>query len=400
MIKPSKEALFRRQSAAVFGPIGPRPSDWKSASIGALVEHVKAAQEAQTAELERLRRRLASARGDASTEARPARTLSVILACLDQSACDRALTSTRLLARLVAQGSPDHGAEEAPAELAHLLRDAHTGRENELALLEFVRHVTADFTSLDPLSAQERRLCEELAGWVEREKDRLRVESDCVVPRLVSLSGLTRHLSPAHLSVRRRELVTGDGRRQYRTVFCPAERRSVDLAWCRGCALAARVGRVSVDCTPDVEDEGLRPAAPGLGERVPVGQAMGRVHLSVRPHVRADDIARALKAAPVAAVLVVDEGDRLLGSIDASAIAPAPPGRTADELRNEGPCIEETAPLADAVECMAAAHARCLPVVDDRQRAVGVIADVDALQWVQRSVAKPAPECSGPTELT
>jgi CBS domain-containing protein len=82
------------------------------------------------------------------------------------------------------------------------------------------------------------------------------------------------------------------------------------------------------------------------------------------------------------AVAVVDDGERLLGLIEPGTLASAE--QMAGELRRDRPSIGESMSLADAVQRMARTHTRYLPVIDDRERVVGVLADLDALRWVAR----------------
>jgi CBS domain-containing protein len=233
-----------------------------------------------------------------------------------------------------------------------------------------------------PWVAGERRIYAAFAAWVRREEADLRFESDFVVPRVVGgCPGLAKGMPVVSLALRRRGILTNEGRLERECVFCPAEDRSVDLGWCRGCALAVRVDSSGVACTPDTESDPLTETM-HLGGGTPVGAAMSDRHLSVRPQVRADAIALALKAEPVPAVVVVDESDRVLGTVDPSDVAQAPAEATAGDLCRECTRVDESATLADAIGAMVRAHVRFLPVIGADQRAVGLVADIDALRWV------------------
>lgn len=122
-----------------------------------------------------------------------------------------------------------------------------------------------------------------------------------------------------------------------------------------------------------------------LGEHLLVGQAMGRHPVSVGREVVAGVVARALEEYRTAVAVVVDDADHLVGTVERDRAECAREHETANELEREGPSIRESASLADAIECMAKAHARFLPVIGAEGRVVGLLADVEALDGITAS---------------
>jgi hypothetical protein len=182
------------------------------------------------------------------------------------------------------------------------------------------------------------------------------------------------------LPVRRHEIVAVHGRRRVLTVFCPSQRHSVDVRECRACPRATCVSDTRVDCTPKLEMP--QRSEKRLGDVASVGEAMGERHVSVEPAVAARVLVEALRVEPVAAALLVDEGDRLIGTIERDRAMLAFGGESAINLSRISPFVVESASLAEAVERLVTMHLRYLPVVDAHGRVVGLLSDLDALRWV------------------
>ena len=344
---------------------------------------IEEAQRTQRRDLELLRQRLARVLDEASAMQIPAHTVDALLSCMEATLAKDADDSSALFAHLLAQESDGLPSEPRASDVARLLRHLRTGHETMFGLLEFARRTTASFTCPEGSMDVERALYEALGAWVGREEERLRSESDGLVARALGLS--LEHgqgLQPVILEVRRREILSRGGARRQLSTFCPAERRSVGLEWCRGCPLALHADQDTVRCLPDVEPRDRSDDTARLGSDAAVGEAVGRHQWSVLPDVRASEIASALKGTSVSAILVVDDADRLVGVIDRSVLESAPPDERAGVLARRTPCIGEANSLIEAVECMVRAHTRYLPVLRADGRVAGVLDDLDALRWI------------------
>jgi CBS domain-containing protein len=193
---------------------------------------------------------------------------------------------------------------------------------------------------------------------------------------------IERDRRPVTLPVHERDLLTADGRQRELSVFCPAQRASVELEGCRYCAFARRVSEVSVECAPKVAPrESSRPPT-RIGESAAVGEAMGGHYVSVGPQVPAGVVVDALEARHAQAAVIVDDNDHLVGTVRRDGALTVQAGLVPGALARDTPYIDESASLADAIACMVKTHMRFLPVVGAQGRVVGLLADTDALRWV------------------
>lgn len=359
------------------------PDDRVNADVLAQRPHIEEAQRAQKRDLELLRRRLAPVLDEASAMHIPAHTVEALLSCMEATLAKDADDSSQLFARLVAQESDRLPSEPRAFEVARLLRHLRRSHETMLGLLEFARRTTASFNCPEGSKDVERAVYEALAAWVGHEEERLRAEFDGLVARALALCPERgQGLRPVSLEVRRREILSRGGARRQWSTFCPAERRTVGLEWCRGCPLALHADQDTVRCLPDAEPRGASDDMARLGSDASVGEAVGRHQWSVLPEVRASEIASAVKGTAVSAIVVVDDADRLVGVIEPGVLESAPPDEKAGVLARRSPCIGESASLAEAVECMVRAHTRYLPVLRADGRVAGVLDDLDALRWI------------------
>jgi CBS domain-containing protein len=189
--------------------------------------------------------------------------------------------------------------------------------------------------------------------------------------------------------VRVRELwvVRHDGDRSApSTVFCPERSRTIAIDTCRDCPRFSRLDGGTVECAPVTrERSGWDPlTSPRLGGDACVGEAMGYFAVSVQAHLAAGVLAHRLRREGVVLAIVVNDGGRLVGLVDAAAATQAIGSVRAHELARPCDPIRESAPLADAVAQMVRKRARALPVVDDDGRVVALLTDLDALRWVAR----------------
>ncbi len=356
---------------------------WNLQSLPDLLGRLADGMRAQRAHLARIRDLLAS-RQEHESAGVPAHTLDALVTCLEGESLRHAETVRGLSSHLSALAGREPPPPTESARLARLLGRRRSEEESLLGFLEFAGRVTAAFTPPEGASAEQRALYLALAAWDCRERARLRAESDFLVPLALVLDpALGRDARPISLDVHHREILARGGRRREASVFCPVAHASVAVDWCRGCPLARRVGRDTVECTPAParSDDG---ACTRLGDNACVGEVMGTRHVSALPEVSASEIAHALGDTPAAPVVVVDGGDRLLGVIEPFAAASAPRGAPACTLTRDRSSISESASLADAVDLMVKGHARHLPVVRSDGRVVGTLADLDALRWVAR----------------
>jgi iron-sulfur cluster repair di-iron protein len=268
----------------------------------------------------------------------------------------------------------------AAVRLIHRLRADH---ERIRKLLESTRRETHGYAPPDGASKTVRELYGRLAVWSRRARAHAHLENNVLVSRLLSLDPtIERDVYPIILPTRERELLTAAGRQRELTVFCPAQRASVALEWCRNCAFARRVTEARVECTPRVDPWECSDPPKRLGERVAVGEAMGGHYVSVGPQVPAGVVIDALEGSHAHAAVIVDDDDRLVGTVRRDGAEAVHADLVASALGRDTPYIDESASLADAIACMVKTHTRFLPVVGPRGRVVGLLADTDALRWV------------------
>jgi CBS domain-containing protein len=342
-------------------------------------------QVAQARALDALRTLVRPSAEDLPPTLVPLRTLDAVLACVDDATRAHAATTRSLAAHVAAAERDPASGSPGPLPLAGLLRRLHVEHETLHGLLDYATRVSAHFVAPADASEAQRLLYAALAAWDRAQRAVLRSETDVLVPRVLALDpALGARARPVSLKVHCREVVSSDRRRSERSVFCPAERRSVDVGWCRTCPLVHRVGPDAVVCTPHPEPASQPVSRGRLGDDAAVGEAMGDYSVSVSSEVLASEVPLLLGASSSTAVLVVDDADHLIGILDAQAASPPAGGKATGEAGLEGPAIVESATLADAVACMVRTHRRFLPVIGADRRVVGVIRDLDALRWVSR----------------
>jgi len=318
---------------------------------------------------------VATARDAVGVAPIPARTLEIFMTCLEREFLVHGETSARV-SSLVASGRGE--SREGRPVIRRLLRRMRAGRENILGLLDFASRASASFACPSEGVPEQCDLLGALARWDHGERAHLRVEADCLVPRALELACDAR---PVAASIHQLQLLFPSGVRRQAIVHCPAERRSVDLDWCRGCPLVRRIDRASVVCAPD-RDAPVDETSGRLGEDASVGEVMGANQVSASPDVPAGELADAMAKVPGNAALLVDDAQRPLGLVEPGEAASSPTGERSGTLGRAGPAVAESESLADAVAFMAKAHRRFLTVIRDDHRALGVLTDLDALRWV------------------
>jgi CBS domain-containing protein len=359
--------------------------DWTQVPLDALVAHVRSEQRAQQRSVAGLRLELARAREAAGPVVVPAQTLSSWLSCVEAAARVHAETWACLSPELGAGlGDRAHPAEPPPFTLAEVVGRLRRERDILLGLLDFAERLCAEYMLPATATETQRDLYRQMAAWDARERAHLRLESDHLVPRALSLRGSRgRRPLAATVTVRQREILSHGGQRRRSTVFCPSENQSVDLAWCRGCPLAESVDANAVRCSPDPAAKEAPPTT-RIGSETPVGAVMNARHVSALPEVPAAQLANATGGAPDVAVLVVDDGDHPLGIIEPAVLAASPGAMPAATIGHSIPSIREDSSVSDAIECMVRGHRRFLPVVQEDGRVAGVLSDLDILRWVAR----------------
>jgi CBS domain-containing protein len=149
---------------------------------------------------------------------------------------------------------------------------------------------------------------------------------------------------------------------------------------CRDCERLMAIADDAVHCTPP--PGALSPVGAPAGSDVSVGEAMGCAAFLVDAELPAADFARALDMPGHRVAVVVDEARRALGLVEVAVAAAALDGTTVQDLVRQVLVIHEGEPLARAIDRMVHERVRALPVVDDQDRVVGLLTDLDALHWV------------------
>jgi hypothetical protein len=183
-------------------------------------------------------------------------------------------------------------------------------------------------------------------------------------------------------SVRRHLTLGNEGFTVKQTVFCSAERGSVDVRECRTCARAHHVSPRDVLCVP--------PGRRAAGLNAPAGMAAVASATFLRADLRGawlDEVMREARRP----VPVVDRSDGFVGFVPGGG-APLPLSRcldgppTARDVAKGGFLrIVETAPLGFALRMMARAGARSLALVSETGAARGILWDVDALHAIAQA---------------
>jgi CBS domain-containing protein/iron-sulfur cluster repair protein YtfE (RIC family) len=360
------------------------PSDWQHRPLLALLAHLaEHHHDAQQARLEHLRELFALATRKARRPDSALLPIGHLIRNLEATSRAHLDTTAVLFAHAVAlETGPGTSALPAPT-VGRLIQQLRVEHETVRALFETAGRAKLGRASPWGATDAVRDLHAGLSAWEQNARAHARVENEALVGRILALDpGIARDTSPVTLPIRRREVLTVAGRRHVLSVFCPTEKRSHSPEWCRRCPLLRQVMEQSVTCTPPVEAAPVAETGRRLGEHVSVGEAMGGHAVSVGQDVVAGVVAQVLREYGTAVAVVVDDADHLVGTIERDCAECAPECLTADELEREGPRIDESASLADAIERMAKAHARFLPVVGAEGRVVGLLADLEALRRI------------------
>jgi CBS domain-containing protein len=116
-----------------------------------------------------------------------------------------------------------------------------------------------------------------------------------------------------------------------------------------------------------------------------VGQVAGDLVVCVHKELAAGVVARALREHGGSHAIVVDDEGRSVGLVYVADASQAVPSAQAERIARRTAAVHEAAPLAHALDRMVRERARALPVTGDDDRAVALLTDVDALQWIARS---------------
>jgi hypothetical protein len=345
------------------------------AAVLPLLEGLRRDASSQRARLADLRESVAALAERAATAQVPWRTLELLFGGLARVADVHEMTLAGLRALVADPASAD--------STATWLRRLHAEHEEEMALLALTEPTQETLAAPAPAAGALLELLEALSVWEAHQRILRLREQTQLVPSLLAMARDVGPDAPSStLAVRRLDTLSTHGRRTQLDVFCPAERRSVGVEWCRGCPLVRHVGAERVECVPGVPARAPPGAAQRrLGDDAPVADAMAPHHLRVLPDVTAGAIADTLDRPPLATA-VVDPGGRLLGIVATADVAQSPPDRIAQDLGRRGLVVPETASVAEAVDHMVHGHVRWLAVTDDEERVVGLLTDVDALRWI------------------
>jgi hypothetical protein len=173
------------------------------------------------------------------------------------------------------------------------------------------------------------------------------------------------------------------------TVFCPGQARTMSLETCLGCPRLVGAGRQTIECSPVACDDGSRllPLRSRLGGDATVGQAAGDVVVCVHQELTAGTVASALREHGGSHAIVIDDEGRSVGLLHVADASEAAPSARAERIARPTAAVHEAAPLPHALDRMVRERARALPVTGDDGRAVALLTDVHALQWIARSRA-------------
>lgn len=243
--------------------------------------------------------------------------------------------------------------------------------------------------------------------------------------------------------VRTLHIAFGDGRRvDRRTVHCPADHSSVELAKCMACAdhgglteePAAHVQRVACRSAASRRRTARAPARRKHGAdggQARLSQLMTLDVLAVRPDVSLEAFADLLLERGISGAPVVDEegrpigvvsktdvlGQRLLAGDTEEAMGPGrqvsrgqyrvevgpgfhaevmPRTSVADAMTHGTVSLPEDAPVAEAALLLASRGVHRVPVVSGDGRVSGIVTSTDIVRWVAEQAGrlparKPAP---------
>jgi CBS domain-containing protein len=176
-----------------------------------------------------------------------------------------------------------------------------------------------------------------------------------------------------------RRVVRADGSRTTAfRVFCPRQGRSLDLDTCRAC-------RSCIEITRSCEGDVVRctpPAAPDDAESV--GALLRAPVLAVHADTSLREISRLFVDGQLACVFVVDDGEKVVGVVrDVDLLrAASPSSSNARAVMGTALPVAESTSLRRALLQMAVTHVRQAPIVDADGELLGVLVDIEALRWL------------------
>jgi CBS domain-containing protein len=196
-----------------------------------------------------------------------------------------------------------------------------------------------------------------------------------------------RREGPVELPVRSVDILERNGRTVRLRVFCPSRYRSVDSSTCTVCPFVQTFSVIAVTCAPPgvsaeagaTRDKPLFLGPEALALRTPVGSVCALRSVAVRDDVSPAHARSVLDRYPFAVVLTPD--DRVRGILSEAEPSDA---RSLGEIDGRTPILPEYAPLIEAIELMLRGHVRLVPVVDEKRRFLGLVADLDVLRWAAR----------------
>ena len=217
------------------------------------------------------------------------------------------------------------------------------------------------------------------------------------------------------LPVRRRTVLSPDGRLSQSVVFCPFSGETKDMAHCQRCNYCDGLEIDSGDwdtmlrCTRPAEDiqpaDAAQPsviwwtpsesAQSGRGAKTPVGEAMRREVISVTQDLPLSELLTTLLEYGYGGAPVVDSRGRPLGIVSKTDLLSLHDehddhldldhleGTTvADVMTPFAYTFPESAPISQAAAFMAFKRVHRLPIVSATGELVGMVSSLDILRWL------------------
>lgn len=198
------------------------------------------------------------------------------------------------------------------------------------------------------------------------------------------------------LSLRRRLVVSGDGRAVVETIALCPHRGEAGLAECMACEHFGGVQELETS-----EGERRRailcrvapPAEPAAGppsaaDRTPISAAMSPDVLCVREDVSVDELGSLFLEHHISGAPVVDAEGFPIGVVTKTDLvrtcrSPGPAARAAGDIMMPlAFTLCESAPISQAAALMAFEEVHRIPVVSDAGKVVGILSSLDVMRWL------------------
>jgi CBS-domain-containing membrane protein len=201
------------------------------------------------------------------------------------------------------------------------------------------------------------------------------------------------------LPVRSRQILGPTGRSVQLRVFCPGQRRSFDYVACSVCPRTARVPDdpgepgATLDCSPPTPSSAAIRANGATDSQESLG-ALARPEVTcIHRDLSVDALPAAFAEGHRVELPVVDADGHLLGTVWRDDFAPASwraggrnggggSGRRAFDRIGAASVLHESFAVERGLEALATRRARTLVLVTGESEVVGMLSDIELLQWV------------------